>query len=258
MRGLEGRTFIVAGGATGIGASAAIRLAEEGANVVIGDINTNGAQATVAETARSVGTAISVYFDLADDSSAENLVNVALEQFGAVHGLFNVGADLSANTLGRDLTLLDTDLDVWKRTFDVNVLGYVRTSRAVLPHLLAGSGGSIVHTSSGAAVSSGSDGKRPAYAASKSAVNALTRHTARVYGPQGVRCNAVMPGLVMGETQEKQNDTAMQRAFLSQVPTTRLGRPRDLAAIVSFLLSDDAEWINGQVWAIDGGANMRA
>jgi NAD(P)-dependent dehydrogenase (short-subunit alcohol dehydrogenase family) len=255
MRGLAGKTFIVAGGATGIGAGASIRLAEEGANVVIGDINLSGAEQTAA---RCGDAARAVFFDLADEASAEALVASALAEFGAVHGLFNVGADLSATNLGRDLTLLDTDLDVWERTLNVNVLGYVRTSRAVLPHLLERGSGAIVHTSSGAAVSGGSDGKRPAYAASKSAVNALTRQTARVYGPQGVRCNAVMPGLVMGETQFAQDDQAMQQMFLSQVPTTRLGRPSDLAAVVAFLLSDDAEWINGQVWAIDGGANMRA
>jgi NAD(P)-dependent dehydrogenase (short-subunit alcohol dehydrogenase family) len=258
MRGLQGKTFIVAGGATGIGAGAAIRLAEEGANVVIGDINVAGAEATAEKASAHSGNGIAVHFDLADDASAQELVTRTLKEFGAVHGLFNVGADLSPNNIGRDLTLLDTDLEVWERTFDVNVIGYVRTSRAVLPHLLENGSGSIVNTSSGAAVSAGSDGKRPAYAASKSAVNALTRHTARVYGPRGVRCNAVMPGLVIGETQERDNDTGLQQMFLSAVPTTRLGRPSDLAAVTAFLLSDDAEWINGQVWAIDGGANMRA
>ncbi|MER5184855.1 SDR family oxidoreductase [Streptomyces sp. NPDC002896] len=146
---------------------------------------------------------------------------------------------------------------MWERTLDVNVLGYVRTARAVLPHLLDNGGGSIVNCSSGAAISA-TDGKRPAYGASKSAVNALTRHIARRFGPQGVRCNGVMAGLVMGETQETQNDAALQKMFLQLVPATRLGRPSDLAAAVAFLLSDDAEWFNGQVWAIDGGANMRA
>lgn len=260
MRGLAGKTFIIAGGATGIGAGTALRLAEEGARVVVGDINLTGAEATAAKITATVGNglAIAVHFDLSDDDSVVGLIGRTIGHFGAVHGLFNVGADLSPGNIGRDLTALDTDLDVWQRTLDVNLLGYVRTSRAVLPHLLANGGGSIVNTSSGASVSAGSDGKRPAYAASKSAVNAFTRHLARNYGPRGVRCNGVMPGLVMGETQFAQNDAALQAAFLAQVPTTRLGRPGDLAAVVAFLLSDDAEWINGQVWAIDGGANMRA
>ncbi|KPM54346.1 oxidoreductase [Frankia sp. CcI49] len=256
MRGLSDRSFIVAGGATGIGAGAALRLGEEGAGVVVGDINLAGAQATVERITRIGGQAIAVHFDLADEESVQALVDATIARFGAVDGLFNVGADLSPGNLGRDRTLLDTDLDVWARTLDVNVVGFVRTARAVLPHLLANGGGSIVNTSSGASVSA-TDGKRPAYGASKSAVNALTRHIATNWGRAGVRCNCVMPGLVMGELQEQQNDIALQKMFLDRVPTTRLGRPSDLAAVVAFLLSDDAEWINGQVWAIDGGANMR-
>ncbi|MDH6622550.1 NAD(P)-dependent dehydrogenase (short-subunit alcohol dehydrogenase family) [Streptomyces sp. LBL] len=251
------RARLLRSSATGIGAGTAIRLAEEGANVVVGDINLPGAQTTATKITERGGSAIAVPFDLADESSVNAMVAKTIEEFGAVQGLFNVGADLSPGNLGRDKTLLDTDFDVWQRTLDVNVVGFVRTARAVLPHLLANGGGSIVNTSSGAAVSA-TDGKRPAYGASKSAVNALTRHIAKNWGPEGVRCNGVMPGLVMGETQQEQNDVQLQKMFLSHVPTTRLGRPGDLAAAVAFLLSDDAEWINGQVWAIDGGANMRA
>ncbi|MEU6146228.1 SDR family oxidoreductase [Streptomyces sp. NPDC047081] len=257
MRGLAGKTFIMAGGATGVGKGTALRLGEEGANVVVGDINIDGAKLTVEEITKAGGSALAVHFDLADEASVNDLVKQTIDEFGGVHGLFNVGADLSPNNLGRDTNLLETDLDVWVRTLDVNVIGYVRTARAVLPHLLENGSGSIVNCSSGTAVSGG-DRKRPAYSASKSAINALTRHIAGNWGNAGVRCNGVMPGLVMGETQEKQNDTELQQMFLSRVPTTRLGRPADLGSVVAYLLSDDSEWINGQVWAIDGGANMRA
>jgi NAD(P)-dependent dehydrogenase (short-subunit alcohol dehydrogenase family) len=96
-----------------------------------------------------------------------------------------------------------------------------------------------------------------AYNAAKAAVNQLTRHIANNYGSQGIRCNGLMPGLVMGETQERQNDQRMQQMFLMAAKTTRLGRPSDLAAIAAFLLSDEAEWINGQVWYIGGASHMR-
>ena len=255
MRGLKDKTFLIAGGATGIGAATAKRLAGEGAFVAVGDINIVGATSTVEQITASGGRAIAVEFDLADTQSVQNLVDRTIEEFGGIHGLHNVGADLSDHNLGRDTTILDTDMDVWNRTLDVNLLGYVRTIRAVLPHLLAGGGGSIVNTSSGAAL--GSDPQHVAYGASKAAVNHLTRHVAVNWGKHNIRSNGVMPGLVMGETQERQNDLQLQQAFLMFGKTTRLGKPDDLAAITAFLLSDEAEWITGQVWYIGGGSHLR-
>lgn len=255
MHGLKDKAFIVAGGATGIGAGTAERLAEEGALVTVGDININDATATAERICASGGRAIALEFDLADEQSVHRLVDRTVAEFGGVHGLHNVGADLSENNLGRDSSLLDTDMDVWQRTLDVNLLGYVRTSRAVLPHLLGQGGGSIVNTSSGGSL--GTDPMHVAYNAAKAAVNQLTRHIAVNWGSRGVRCNGVMPGLVMGETQQQQNNIELQQMFVQAARTTRLGRPADLAAITAFLLSDEAEWINGQVWYIGGGAHLR-
>lgn len=255
MRGLKDKAFLIAGGATGIGAATAKRLAGEGAYVAIGDVNIAGATATAQQITESGGRAIAVEFDLADAQSVQNLVDRTIAEFGGIHGLHNVGADLSGHNLGRDATILDTDMDVWLRTLDVNLLGYVRTIRAVLPHLLAQGGGSIVNTSSGAAL--GSDPQHVAYGASKAAVNHLTRHVAVNWGKHNIRSNGVMPGLVMGETQERQNDAQLQQAFLTFGKTTRLGEPDDLAAITTFLLSEEAEWITGQVWYIGGGSHLR-
>ena len=255
MRGVQGKTFVIAGGATGIGASTAERLAAEGASVAVGDVNITGATATAQRIAESGGRAIAVEFDLSDEGSVKKLIETTIAEFGAVHGLHNVGADLSEDNLGRDTTILDTGMDVWLRTLDVNLLGYVRTIRAVLPHLLDQGGGSIVNTSSGAAL--GSDPSHVAYGASKAAVNHLTRHVAVNWGKHNIRSNGVMPGLVMGETQERQNDLQLQQAFLMFGKTSRLGTPDDLAAITTFLLSDEAEWITGQVWYIGGGSHLR-
>jgi NAD(P)-dependent dehydrogenase (short-subunit alcohol dehydrogenase family) len=255
MHGLKGKTIIVAGGATGIGAGTAKRLAEEGAAVAVGDINIAGAKATVDQITAEGGSAIAVEFDLADEQSIAQLVDNTIAEFGGVHGLHNVGADLSAENLGRDTHLLDTDLDVWNRTLDVNLLGYVRTIRAVLPHLLEQGGGSIVNTSSGGSL--GSDPMHVAYNASKAAVNQLTRHVANNWGGNGIRCNGLMPGLVIGETQERQGLQNLRGVFIQMARTTRLGRPSDMAGITAFLLSDEAEWINGQVWYIGGASHMR-
>ena len=255
MQGLQDKTFIVAGGATGIGAGTAKRLASEGASVAVGDINIAGAKATVEQITATGGRAIAIEFDLADEDSVRHLVHQTVSEFGTIHGLDNVGADLSEGTLGRDSTILDTGYDVWQRTLDVNLLGFVRTIRAVLPHLLERGGGSIVNTSSGGSL--GTDPMHVAYNASKAAVNQITRHVANNYGSKGIRSNAVMPGLVMGETQEKQNDQQLQQMFIASAKTTRLGRPADLAAVTAFLLYDEAEWINGQTWYIGGASHMR-
>jgi NAD(P)-dependent dehydrogenase (short-subunit alcohol dehydrogenase family) len=255
MLGLDGKTFIVAGGATGIGAGTAARLAAEGGSVTVGDVNIAGARSTVERIVDLGGRAIAVEFDLADQASVRVLVDRTVAEFGAVHGLYNVGADLSENNLGRDSTVLETDFDVWHRTLDVNLLGYVRTIRAVLPHLLDNGGGAIVNTSSGGSL--GTDPMHVAYNAAKAAVNQLTRHVANNYGRQGIRSNAVMPGLVIGETQIRQNDQALQEMFVAAAKTTRLGGPADIAGITAFLLSDEAEWINGQTWYVGGAAHMR-
>jgi NAD(P)-dependent dehydrogenase (short-subunit alcohol dehydrogenase family) len=138
---------------------------------------------------------------------------------------------------------------------EVNLIGYANTCRAVIPLLLEHGGGAIVNTSSGAAFAG--EPLRPAYAASKAGVNTLTRHIASRWGKKGIRCNGVSPGMVLSETGRTQMSEEFQAAGLAVTRSTRLGKPSDLAAAVAFLLSDDAEWVNGQTWSIDGGSFLR-
>ncbi len=260
MTSLKGKRIVIAGGASGIGAATAERLAREGARVVVGDINIEGATDTAARIVAAGGKATGVQFDLGSEASISALHERAISEMGGVDGLYNVGADLrgtgdqSPDNPYRDADLLEIDLAVWHRTFETNLLGYVRTVRAVLPGMIAQGHGVIVNTSSGAA--SGTLPNRCAYGASKAGVEAITRHIASRWGKQGIRCNAVSPGMVLGETQLKVNDKALHDMALQSARSTRLGRPDDLAATVAFLFSDDAEWINGQVWKIDGGMGL--
>ena len=256
MNGLHGKTFIVAGGATGIGAATAERLGSEGALVTVGDINLAEATATAQRITASGGRAIAVEFDLADEQSVQELVDRTIAEFGA-----------RARTSQRRRRPVARQ--PWPRHHPAgHRYGRVETHPGRQPARLrshqprdhsapAGTGrGSIVNTSSGGSL--GSDPLHVAYGASKAAVNQLTRHIATNWGRAGIRCNCVMPGLVIGETQKRQGDIQqMQEAFVKIARTTRLGEPRDLAAVITFLLSDDAEWINGQTWSIDGGVHLR-
>ncbi|MEU4564560.1 SDR family oxidoreductase [Actinoplanes sp. NPDC023936] len=254
MNGLANKSVVVCGGATGIGAATAVRLAAEGALVTIGDLNLDGARETAEKITAAGGAAVAVAFDLAGEASIEALITRAVTEYGTIHGLFNVGADLSPETVGRDADLLEMDPAIWRRTFEVDLLGYALTCRAAIPVMLRGGGGAIVNTSSLAACVG--EATRPAYAAVKAGINALTRHVASRWGRDGIRCNGVAPGMVMSETALATMSEDFTAAGLAATRSNRLGRPADLAGTVAFLLSDDAEWINGQVWTVDGGATF--
>jgi len=248
MRGLKDKVIVVAGGATGIGAATTRRLAEEGAKVVVGDINVEAAKATAdAIDGRHLR------FDITSEPDCKALVELAVTEFGGLDGVFTVAADTSKETLGRDSEsdLLTVPLDVWQRTLDVNLTGTFLMTRSALPALLSQGGGSIVNTLSGL-VFYGSP-IRPAYLASKGALIALTRHVATRWGKEGIRCNAVAPGFVLTEQVAHNVQQEERDMVLAANRSTRHGRPDDIAATVAFLLSDDAEWINGQMHLVNGG-----
>jgi len=197
------------------------------------------------------GQASAFEFDLAQEKSTDSLIRFCVEKYGGVDGLVNVGADLSHETLGRDSSILDMLPEIWKRTLEVNLIGFGLTSKAAIPHFISQGGGAIVNVSSGAA-RAGQEA-RPAYAASKAGIQSLTRHTARTWGKDNVRANCIAPGLVVTE---KARETLPKAALDGEAQLTalrRLGTPEGPAALITFLLSDDSSWITNQVISIDGG-----
>ena len=250
MDRLVGKVAVVAGGGNGIGAASSRRLAAEGARVVVADIDA-AAAARVAESISSGGASVvSLAFDIADEDSVGEVSRV----FGGVDLLHNVAADLSPETIGRDTNLLEVDLAVWDRTLHVDLRGDVLTMRAAIPIMLERGGGAIVNTSSAAAFLG--EAIRPAYAAAKAGINAVSRHVANRWGREGIRCNVVAPGLVLTETATEAVLGVLAKR-LARNPSGRHGTPDDIAASVAYLLSSDAAFINGQVISVDGGITMR-
>lgn len=254
MNGLEGKSIVVAGGASGIGLATCVRLADAKARVIVGDINGEQAERTAAELRDAGGWARAIAFDLADDASCAELVAFAVREAGRLDGLFNVAADTTQQTLGRDTDLLTVPPDVWQRTLDVDLTGYMRTCRAALPHLLE-RGGAIVNTVSGLVLNG--DPGRVAYGAAKGGVVVLSRHIASRWGTEGIRCNSIAPGFVTTEQSLANIPQDFQDQVRSLVRSPRLGRPEDIAAMAAFLLSDDGEWINGQLIPVNGGTGLR-
>jgi NAD(P)-dependent dehydrogenase (short-subunit alcohol dehydrogenase family) len=255
VRGLSGKVAVVAGGAGGIGTATSIRLAEEGVRVVVGDLDEQSARGVADEIAKRGGSAVACPFDISVDSDVAGLVSRAVDEFGGVDILHANAADLSPATIGRDSDAMQIGLDVFDRTMHVNMRGHLLCARHFIPVLLKRGGGAVVFTSSAAAFAGTPE--RPAYAMAKSAINALVRHIASRWGKDGIRANAVAPGVVLTGPVRQSINTEFREQVLQMSRSPRLGTPEDIAAMVAFLASDDGEWINGQVINVDGGAILR-
>ncbi|MGK5740037.1 SDR family NAD(P)-dependent oxidoreductase [Micromonospora sp. URMC 103] len=255
MRGLQDKVAVIAGAAPGnIGGASAKRLAEEGMRVVAADLNEGAAQAVVDEINAAGGTSVARGLDITDENSYRDLVTFTVDRFGGLHGLFNVAADLSAATIGRDSDVTSVPVDVWQHTIDVTLTGYMYGIRHTLPVMIRQGGGSIVNTMS-SAVWLG-ETERVAYQAAKSGLIGLTRHTASLGGRHGVRANLVSPGVILTGAALSTTTAQWRDEMLATVRSPRLGRPDDLAAMVAFLFSDDGAYVNGQSLLVDGGASF--
>jgi NAD(P)-dependent dehydrogenase (short-subunit alcohol dehydrogenase family) len=255
MRGLDGKVVVVAGGGSGIGAATAMRLADEGASVVVGDLDADNAELVAVEIRAAGRRAVSAQFDISVDESVAALIDAAVAQFGGLDALHANAADMTTAAILSDTDALDVSLDVFDRTIAVNLRGHLLCTRHAIPRMLERGGGAIVYTSSAAAHSG--DPARASYGISKGGINALMRHVSTRWGREGIRANCVAPGMVLTKTIRNNADQAFQDYALSLGHSDRLGEPEDIAAAVAFLMSDDASWIMGQVISVDGGSTLR-
>jgi NAD(P)-dependent dehydrogenase (short-subunit alcohol dehydrogenase family) len=248
---LGGRVAIVTGSGANIGEACARALARAGAAVVLADLNIAGATAVAADIEKSGGTAMAHALDLASEESVRALAQAVLARFGRIDILHNNAADTRVEQMAADASLLAMDAAVWDRAFDINTRGTMLMIKHVAPHMIAGGGGSIINTSSGVAVLG--DVFNPAYSASKAALNALTRNAAAQLGRQNIRCNAVLPGLVLSPLARRIMTEAQIRMIQRHVILPRASVPEDIAGAVVFLASDAASFITGQTISVDGG-----
>jgi NAD(P)-dependent dehydrogenase (short-subunit alcohol dehydrogenase family) len=241
----KGRRVIVSGGASGIGRAVARRLAAEGAQVAVVDIDEAGAT-TVAE---EVG-GIAAIADVSDEAAVEQAVGAAVTAFGGLDVVIPNAAIQLLDAEGRVDAL---DATTWRRTVDVNLTGVFLLAKHGIGALLEAGGGAVVCTASAA----GGFGIAPgldAYSASKSGIHGLVRVMAADYARDGIRVNAVHPGF----TETAMNaglmaDPEAVRELSAQIPLGRPAQPEEVATVIAFLASDDASYVTGALWAVDGG-----
>jgi NAD(P)-dependent dehydrogenase (short-subunit alcohol dehydrogenase family) len=245
------KVSIVTGGASGIGEASARRLAEEGARVVVADIDAAGAEAVAASIVEAGGNALSVEVDVSDADAVAAMVERTLEAYGRLDVLHNNAALTNRDFVRQDVPLADLDLAVWDRMLAVNLRGCVAACKFSLPAMIESGGGSIINTSSVAG--SFGDVALTAYGVSKAGINALTKYVATQYGKQGVRCNALLPVAIRSPRLDAVYGEEWRTMMSENVLTPRLGSPEDTANAALFLASDESAYITGQLISVDGG-----
>ena len=250
-RRFEGKVAIVTGGAGGIGRAVALSLAADGARVAVADLDEDGADRVAAEIVAAGGEAVAVPVDLGDEDQVVAMVAATVEHLGGVDFLDNNAALTAADVLARDTSVTEMDVEVWDQMMSINLRSQMLTCKHAVPVMVGRGGGSVVNMSSGAALSG--DLTRTAYSVSKSGITTLTKSLATQYGRQGVRANAIFPGLILTDPVRAQIPPAMLEAYAGSLLTTFVGEPQDIADLVSFLFSPQSRYITGQSISIDGG-----
>jgi NAD(P)-dependent dehydrogenase (short-subunit alcohol dehydrogenase family) len=244
-RAFEDRTAIVTGAATGLGEGIAEGLFARGANLVLADIDGDGAQVVANRLDPSGTRTLAVQTDVADPRSVAAMVDVAVERFDALdYAVNNAGI-----TGAHDVPLAETDVEAWRQVLDINLSGIFLCMKYEILKML-GRGGVIVNMSSGAGAV-GQAGSAP-YCASKHGIVGLTRAAALDYADKKIRINAIGPSFIDTPLM-RQVPEAARAAFVAKIPMGRLGTRTEVADMTAFLLSDEASFLTGGFYLIDGG-----
>jgi NAD(P)-dependent dehydrogenase (short-subunit alcohol dehydrogenase family) len=243
------KVAIVTGAGQGIGEAYALALAAEGAAVIVAEIHEENGRRVAGAIETSGGKALFVQTDVASPASAEHLATATVKAFGGIDYLVNNAAIFAGM---RRESLSTVDYDYYKRFMEVNMNGALIVTRAVYGYMTGRAGAAIINQSSTAAYEAGNY-----YKIAKTGVNAITIGLAKELGPLGIRINGIAPGPT--DTMATQTSVPPERlqALLANLPLRRIGKTQDIVSTCLFLLSDEASWITGQTWCVDGGTVLK-
>jgi NAD(P)-dependent dehydrogenase (short-subunit alcohol dehydrogenase family) len=246
---LKGKRVFITGAGGGIGRATAVKCAREGARVICADVQARAAEASVAVVAEAGGQAVAVIGDLTQEAACTAMFAQGAAAFGGIDVIFNN----AGVCLDGDAGPVETELGVWERTIAANLTSVFLCCKAGVPHLLQAGGGVIVNNASIVALV-GSAFPQIAYTAAKGGVLAMTRELAVMYARRGIRAVAICPGPTA---------TPLVQAFLADeeawrlrrryLPMGRLAQPEEIANVVAFLASDEASYVTGSAYTVDGG-----
>jgi NAD(P)-dependent dehydrogenase (short-subunit alcohol dehydrogenase family) len=246
---LRGKVAFITGAGMGMGREAAVLFAEQGARVIVADIDGKAAQETVGLVERAKGEALAVTGDVALEPDVARMIAEGVQRFGALHILYNNAGVLWKD---RDRSVLQTDNNAWDRVMAINLKSVFWVTKHGIPHLQAAKGGSIINMGSVSALV-GFTRAQDAYTAAKGGLISLTKSLAIQFAKDQVRCNVIHPGIIDTPLQAPYLTDAIRKEFETGIPLGRIGKPRDIANVALFLASDESSFMTGAELVVDGG-----
>ena len=249
MDRLKGKVAFITGAGMGMGREASVLFAEEGAKVVVADIDGKAAAETVALVEKQGGQALAVTGDVAREADVQRMITEGAGRFGALHVLYNNAGVLWKD---RDRSVLETDDTWWDRVMAINLKSVFWVTKHGIPHLRKAGGGSIIMMGSVSALA-GFTRAQDAYTAAKGALISLTKSLAIQFAKDQIRCNVIHPGIVDTPLQAPYLTDAIRKEFETGIPLGRIAKPREIANVALFLASDESSFMTGAELVVDGG-----
>ena len=246
---LKGKVALITGGGMGMGRECALLFSEEGARVVVADIDARAAAETVKAVETRGGQAHAVAGDVAVEADVERMVTEGVTRFGALHVLHNNAGVLWKD---RDRSVLETDEKWWDRVMGINLKSVFWVTKYGIPHLRRAGGGSVIMMGSVSALA-GFTRAQDAYTAAKGALISLTKSLAIQFAKDNIRCNVIHPGIVDTPLQAPYLTAEIRKEFETGIPLGRIAQPREIANVALFLASDESSFMTGAELVVDGG-----